>query len=135
LPYYNIEFSGFKANLSDINAAIGLVQLEKLPAMDNRRKEIITYYNKELGYRHTGLHLYPIITEHRDIFIKKMNDNGIKTSVHFIPLHKMTAFKNIPFNNLKNTEFLGNRVVSLPLYPGLTDYETEYICKTTKKYM
>jgi dTDP-4-amino-4,6-dideoxygalactose transaminase len=134
-PYYDIAFNGWKYNISDIQAAIGLAQLEKLPEMDLRRRHIVDYYNAVLGYNHSGLHLYPIITEHRDLFIKNMHDNGISTSVHFLPLHQMTAFKNIKYNNLRNTEFLGKRVVSLPLYPGLSDSEVEHICQMTKKFM
>lgn len=131
---YDIEFIGWKANLSDVQAAIGIVQLEKLPEMDNRRKQIVDYYNQELGYKNKGLHLYPIISDKRDLFIEQMSNAGIQTSVHFIPLHTMKAFKNIKKLELNHTDFLGDRVVSIPLYPGLSDNEIEYICKMTKKF-
>jgi dTDP-4-amino-4,6-dideoxygalactose transaminase len=131
---YEVEFIGWKANLSDIQAAIGLHQLDKMEEMDNRRKHIIEYYNKELGYKNEGLHLYPIIVENRNEFIENMKKVGIQTSVHFLPLHQMKAFKDIKKEELNFTEYLGERIVSLPLYPGLSDEMIEYICQMTKKF-
>jgi len=132
---YDIDFIGWKANLSDIQASIGLVQLDKFPIMQIKRQNIIDRYNKKFNLNNKGLHLYPILVKNRDEFIRKMNMVGIQTSVHFIPLHWMKAYKNLtPQKKLSNTDWLGKHVVSLPLYPSLTNQQINYICKMTLKY-
>jgi len=132
---YDINFIGWKTNLSDIHTSIGLAQLNKFEKMENKRKKIINFYNQKFKLNNTGLHLYPILIKNRDEFIEKMQQADIQTSVHFIPLHRMRAYKNQkPTVKLKNTDWLGEHIVSLPLYPGLTKEQIHYIVNTTLKY-
>jgi dTDP-4-amino-4,6-dideoxygalactose transaminase len=140
---YNIMFTGWKMNMTDIMAAIGIEQLKKLPQMNIDRQRCIDRYNKNLGLNRTGLHLYPIriINEFqadcRDGFIQYLYNEGIQTSVHFLPLHKMPAYDNKQvkcIDNLEVTETLGNQLVSLPLYPQLKDEEIDYVCDKVKEY-
>jgi dTDP-4-amino-4,6-dideoxygalactose transaminase len=125
---YDIEFVGFKANQSDILAAIGIEQLKKLPDFDKRRRDIITIYNEAFGYMNDGLHLYPVLVKNRDTFIKEMAKANIQVSVHFLPVHKMTAYSFE--QKLPRTEFLGEHLVSLPLYPSMTNREIDYVIDT-----
>jgi dTDP-4-amino-4,6-dideoxygalactose transaminase len=128
---YNIDFIGWKANNTDIAAAIGLEQLKKLPKMTFARNVIVATYNKRLGYSRNGNHLYPVLVEDREKFINLMKEAGIQCSVHFLPIHNMTAYDK--GEKLPNTEWLGKRLVSLPLYPTLTLEEVEFICKQALK--
>ena len=130
---YDIEFIGWKFNLSDIHAAIGIAQLEKIDVMNANRARCIGEYNHHLRLNRTGLHLYPILVKDRTKFIDLMNENNIQCSVHFIPLHTMTAFENYKNIKLPITEKLGEHLVSLPLFPSLTNNEIEFICKTIKE--
>lgn len=134
---YEVLFPGWKMNMSNIQAALGLAQLKRLDKMDARRQDIVDLYNHllepageplETIHRH-GLHLYPIFVNNRDKFLDLMHAAGIECSVHFKPLHTMTAYQAIkPLRPLKVTEWLGDRIVSLPLYPDLKHNDVYAIC-------
>lgn len=127
---YDIEFLGWKYNPSDVLSSILLANFDKIFDIHIERQRCVGKYNELLGYKNKGVHLYPIMVKDRDSFIELMAKKGIQCSVHFLPLHKMTAFRHIPvLNNLKKTEKLGEKLVSLPLYPELTDEMIEYITK------
>ncbi len=127
---YSIDFVGWRVKADDVRAAIGLEQLKKLPEMTRKRNEIVQFYNYLFKLNRIGNHLYPILVENRDEFIKYMANNGIQTSVHFLPLHKMPAYQKYkPKQKLENTEYLGERLVSLPLYPDLTKEEVQFIAQ------
>ena len=131
---YDIEFVGWKLNPSDVLAAIGSAQITKLDEMSKLRYRIVDLYNKELGYNRTGNHLYPVEVSDRTKFINYMKENGIQCSVHFLPIHQMTAFKNKSSDyTLPITEYLGGTLVSLPLYPGMKESEVEYVCEKAKE--
>jgi len=125
---YDIEFMGWKCNPSDILSAILLANFDKYVEIHIERQRCVEKYNELLGLKNTGIHLYPILVEERNVFMQIMADRGIQCSVHFLPLHKMTAFKGCLSNNLEKTEYLGERLVSLPLYPELKDTDIKYIC-------
>jgi dTDP-4-amino-4,6-dideoxygalactose transaminase len=61
----------------------------------------------------------------RDTFIDAMREQNIGTSVHYIPTHLFTAYRDLPRRELPNTEVLGARLVSLPLYPTMTDRDVD----------
>jgi dTDP-4-amino-4,6-dideoxygalactose transaminase len=126
---YDTEFVGWKLNQSDILAAIGIEQLKKFELIQSERQRCVDLYNKNLGYHNTGLHLYPILVNNRAEFIDHMRDNGVQCSVHFLPIHKMLAFNKYKNEDLPNTNYFGDRVVSLPLFPALTNDEVNYICQ------
>jgi dTDP-4-amino-4,6-dideoxygalactose transaminase len=130
-PIYEVEFLGWKANQSDIMAAIGLVQLKKLPRLNKRRAEIVKMYNKGFDQHCGGLHLYPVYSHYREKFIKEMAKAGVQVSVHFRPLHKMMAYGST--RDLINTEYLGGGLVSLPLFPNMTDEQVRYVIETANK--
>jgi len=72
--------------------------------------------------------------EDRPAFLRGMEEAGIQCSVHYIPLHWMSAYKKFrPVEELPNTEWIGRHLVTIPSYPDLTDDEVEYIVGTAKK--
>lgn len=131
---YQVEFSGYKLNTTDINSAIGRVQLKKLDKFERRRKDVIKLYNMLLGLNNKGTHLYPILIEKRDSFFKYMKKNGIGCSFHFPPLHLEPAFKKYKHLPLPVTEYVGKRVVTLPLDAVITDAEVKHVAILVKAF-
>lgn len=130
---YTIEFPGWKMNMTDVQAAILIPQLKKLPELDRRRAEIVAKYNKAFGYNRQGLHIYPLLVDERRAFIRALQTVGVETSVHFQPLHLMPPYTQYIRKPLLNTQNIGERLVSLPLYPALTDEEQDYIIERVKE--
>lgn len=154
LPTYDIELPGFKNNLTDIQAAIGVVQMKKIEYITKQRNLISEWYDdllkdiseiqipiiKENNY--SARHLYPILLKpefkgKRDQVILKLREHNIFPSVHFIPIHYFTYFKNYflkdEINDLKITEDLSEREISLPIFPELTKKMVEKVANTLKK--
>jgi dTDP-4-amino-4,6-dideoxygalactose transaminase len=131
---YDVEFVGWRMKADDVRAAIGLEQLKKLPAITERRNEIVALYNKGFDRDWKGNHVYGIFVENQEAFINHMYSKGIQTTVHFRPLHTMTAYR--PYYHgepLPVTEFVGTHEVSLPLFPQLTDDQVAYIVTTARE--
>ena len=140
--YYEVIDLGYKYNTTDIQSAIGLVQLEKLEWMRDERKMIAEKYKNafagklnfinEDNNNESSWHLFVIKIGNRDELHQKLKEKGISTSVHFIPIHKHPYYKKrFSFNNRDYP--VANRVfeqsLSLPIYPGLGEMEVEYIIK------
>ena len=143
---YDIVGPWYKCNMTDIMAAIGLVQLKRYPALLARRREIIERYDsafKPLGievlphytdsYRSSG-HLYltripGADLEARQEIIVNMAERGIATNVHYKPLPMMTAYKALGFDIKDYPNAYAHFVneITLPLHTRLTDEEIEYI--------
>ena len=144
--YYEVVAPGFKYNMTDIQAAIGLVQLQRLETMQARRREIVARYNAAFGQLDaletpterpdsvTAWHLYVLrlhldrLTIDRARFIEELRARNIGTSVHFIPIHlhpyyrDKYGFKPDDFP-IAHREY--QRVISLPLHPGLSDGDVD----------
>lgn len=143
---YDIVGPWYKCNMTDIMAAIGLVQLKRYPELLKRRKEMIDRYDaafKPLGievldhysdtYQSSG-HLYitripDVSLEQRQAIIVAMAERGIATNVHYKPLPMMTAYKNLGFDiaDFPNAYAHFANEITLPLHTRLTDEEVEYI--------
>lgn len=153
---YDVVAPGYKYNMPDINAAIGLAQLEKVEYFREQRQRCAAFYYNYLKdipsidlprcigpMENNSWHLFPIIIKPeakllRNKFIVKMNNEGIGTSVHYKPLHRMKYYKetyNLNPEDFPNTERIWRGTVSLPIYPTLSDDELFYICKTIKKIL
>ena len=139
---YDIITPGFKYNMTDIQAAMGLRQLEKLAAMHARRRELVALYNE--GFAGTDAfdlpverdevdhawHLYPLriregaLKISRDEMIEELRERNIGTSVHFIPVHTFTYYREkygyVP-GDFPVAWRESERLISLPLHPGLSD--------------
>jgi dTDP-4-amino-4,6-dideoxygalactose transaminase len=150
---YDIEEVGYKYNMSDLQAALGLVQLRRLKEMQQRRKMIAKMYNEAFraiaavetpkipSYTEHSWHLYviKIVPEQlkidRDQFINELNERNVGTSVHFIPVHLMSVYRNkfgYKEGDLVNTERWFNNIVSLPLYSTMKDEDAEYVVSAVK---
>lgn len=132
--HYEVVWPGWNFDMTDLEAAIGRVQLKKLPQANKRRDAIVRIYNRAFGLENTGNHLYPILVKRRDDFLIKMKDAGIQCGLHYLPLHQMKAYRKYSRGPLPVTEYLGRHCVSLPLYPDLTPGELDYIINQTKKW-
>ena len=143
---YDIVGPWYKCNMTDIMAALGLIQMKRYPALLARRKAIIERYDaafKPLGievlphYTEDHIssgHLYltripGITTEQRQAIIVKMAERGIATNVHYKPLPMMTAYKNLGFDikDFPNAYAHFANEITLPLHTRLTDEEIDYI--------
>jgi dTDP-4-amino-4,6-dideoxygalactose transaminase len=153
---YDVVAPGFKYNMPDINAAVGLAQLEKADYFRDQRQRCASYYFHELEnikvidlpvcmgpFENHSWHLFPITIRpeapiSRNEFIIQMEQAGIGTSVHYKPLHRMTYYKetyNLNPDDFPNTERIWNGTVSLPIFPDLTNRELKYICQTIKRIL
>ena len=102
--------------------------------MTEKRNKIVERYNKAFGLNRTGNHVYPVLVNDRDRFMNYMIEAGIQCAVHFRPLHQMTGYqKYYNGEHLPNTDYLGQRIVSIPLFPSLTEEEQDYIIKLVLK--
>ena len=149
---YDIVIPGYKCNLTDIAASIGLVQLDRYPKLLERRADIISQYNKGFeGTRITALshssedykscgHLY--IThvegatfEQRGEIITKMAERGISCNVHYKPLPLLTAYKNLGFviENYPNAYNYYVKEITLPLHTRLSDEDVAVIIENFKE--
>lgn len=131
---YTVEFSGWKFNTTDLNSAIGRVQLKKLPKFEKRRRHVVALYNKLLGLKNSGTHLYPILVENRDKFFDYMKENGVGCSFNFTPLHQQPAFKKYKTKKLPVTEYIGSRVATIPLDAVVTDSDVRRVAKLIIDY-
>ena len=143
--YYEVVAPGFKYNMSDIQAAIGIHQLARLHVMEERRREIVGLYNAglselealtlplELPEVQHAWHLYVIrlnldrLTIDRARFIEEVKQRNIGTSVHFIPVHLHPYYRDkygFKPNDYPVAYREYQRIVSLPLYPRMTDADT-----------
>jgi perosamine synthetase len=146
--FYEVVEPGYKYNMTDIQAALALAQLAKLDAMTARRQEICERYADAIidspglstttliPGRETSYHLFPLLVEpgahtiDRARFIEELSARGIGTSVHFIPLHLHPFYRNefgYAPGDFPGAEWLYERIVSLPVYPGMSDEEIDYV--------
>ena len=153
---YDVVAPGFKYNMPDINAAIGLAQLEKADFFREQRQRCAEFYFNNLKdiptidlpvcaeqFENHSWHLFPIVIRPespvtRNKFIEMMSDKGIGTSVHYKPLHQMSYYKetyNLNPDDFPNTEKIWKGTVSLPIYPELQQNELEYICQEIKRIL
>lgn len=132
---YTLEFIGYKVNTTDINSALARVQLKRLDNFQEKRKRIVSIYNKILGLNNKGTHLYPVLVENRNQFFGFMKKNRIGCSFHFTPLHLQPAYSSLPKNKLPVTEYVGERVATLPLDSVITSKEARFVANLVKPFL
>lgn len=144
--FYEVVLPGFKCNMTDIQASLGLQQLKKLPRFQGRRREVVRRYHAAFGGMpevqvpveragcESAWHLYPLrlnldmLTIGRNQFIEELKARNIGTSVHFIPIHLHPYYRDkygykpenfpVAFANYQ-------RLVSLPLHPRLSEQDVD----------
>jgi perosamine synthetase len=152
--YYEIVAPGFKYNLTDIAAAIGLHQVRKADRLHQKRAHWAAYYTEQLqevgelilprqqADRIHSWHLYVIrlkldqLAIDRAQCIAELKQRGIGTSVHWLPLHMhpyyRETFQYQP-GDLPNAAALYPEIITLPLYPDLTEADVDYVCDSLKE--
>jgi dTDP-4-amino-4,6-dideoxygalactose transaminase len=152
--YYEIVAPGFKYNLTDIAAALGLHQLKRLPGFQARREQIATRFDEALADlpiilpprpQHAGdlhsWHLYVIrlsdeATINRDQLIDSLFADGIGVSVHYIPLHLHPYWKeryDLKPEQFPHSQKAYERMLTLPLYTKMTDADVERVILAVRK--
>jgi perosamine synthetase len=146
---YNHGRIGFTARLNTVNAAIGRVQLRRLDEWNEARRRLASRYRRELEnvegviLPQTGrdqdsavYHLFVIRTRNREQLKKDLERNGIETGVHYpVPIHLQVPYRQMfgySEGGFPLSESLSNEVLSLPMYPTLTEDEVVRICDALK---
>ncbi len=151
--HYEVYYPGFKYNMTDIQASLGIHQLAKVERNYQRRKQIWDYYKKELkdlpfflplepeeNTRH-GLHLFILLLDidkvkmNRDDLIMRLHNEKIGTGVHYRAVHLHPYYKkelNYKIGDFPNAEFISERTVSIPFSAKLTDNDVEDVVKAIK---
>lgn len=143
---YDMEESGYNYRLDEVRSALGLSQIKRIKRLNALRKESFEYYNKKLKdirYLITpnsssrddhAYHLYILRVQKnnkvsRDELFKQLLQRGIRTSVHYKPLHMFTAFKKSgsDVKDLKNSTSLYDEIISLPFYPNISRKQQKYV--------
>jgi dTDP-4-amino-4,6-dideoxygalactose transaminase len=151
--FYEVVLPGFKCNMTDIQASLGLQQLKKLPRFQDHRREVVRRYNAAFGELpelhlpveregcESAWHIYPLrlnldmLTTGRNQFIEELKARNIGTSVHFIPIHLHPYYRDkygltpddfpVAFANYQ-------RLISLPLHPRLSDEDVDDVIEAVK---
>lgn len=146
---YNVEELGYKYHMNDIAAAIGLVQLRKLPRTNARRRELAQRYTQlltdvdwietpvEKPYAFSAWHNYVIKVDNptdRDPLMSYLKERGISTGMHYIPNHLYEMYRPYVSEPLPVAESVWRRLITLPLFPDLTDDEQDMIVDAIRSY-
>jgi len=152
---YDVITPGYKFNMTDLQAALGLHQLKRIEKNLKRRKEICKMYNEaferidqlilmdysEKGIKHAR-HLYTVLLDlkklriNRNYFLEAMKREGIGCGIHFLSLHESKYYKKkykYRKSDFKNAAFISDRTVSLPLAPNLSDKDISDVIKAVRK--
>lgn len=151
---YDIIYTGYKCNMTDITAAFGLAQLQRFPELTEKRLKTIKRYDEVLlplgikrlnhydefhkGNGHLYLARIPGITEEeRNEIIEKMAEKGVACNVHFKPLPMMTAYKRLGFdiNDFPNAYNQYKNEITLPTHTLLTDEDVEFVAQSFKNIL
>jgi perosamine synthetase len=145
--YYEVDALGFKYHMSDVQGALGLVQLKKLDRMNRRRGEIAHRYSKafaglswltvpvEKKYAKRSWHNYVVQVENgrRDELMAYLKERNISSSVHYYPNHLYDLYK--PFRvSLPMAEEAWKKILTLPLFPDLTNKQVDRIIEVVRGF-
>jgi len=140
-PYYHTDV-GFNYRMTNLQAAIGVAQLNKLDEFIKRKREIAHIYNSllqesdvvlppEMPWAKSVYWMYSILVDKRDHIMKELAKKGIETRPFFTPMHKLPAYKND--GKYPSAEYVSQHGMNLPSYVNLTEKEIIYICEELKK--
>ena len=151
---YDVIESGYNYRLDEIRSALGLSQLKRIKKLNALRKKAFEYYSNRLKHvkglvtpqsaeKNThAYHLYIMRVEKnnnisRDELFSKLLEYGIKTTVHYKPLHEFTTFKKFKNDNndMKNSKQLYEEIISLPFYPNMSKKQQDYVINSIIKIM
>jgi dTDP-4-amino-4,6-dideoxygalactose transaminase len=147
---YDVTAAGWNYRIDEMRSALGLVQLHKLEANNQRRAEAVNRYHEKLAglegillpFAHyegmSSYHLLPIVLpgdEQRPGFAEYLKSRGIQTSMHYPPIHQFTQYRSCTLPvALPVTEQLGRRLVTLPLYPHMTTQHIDTVVEAVSAW-
>jgi len=147
---FDIKQPGYNYRLDEIRAALGITQLKRIKKINELRKKASSYYNKNLqnipgiilpdmvNDKTHSYHLYTIrVTKpyklSRNQLFKKLKDNGIRTTVYWMPIHKYTAYRKfVKTSNTLNTTKIYDEILALPLFPNISKKHQDAVIKVIK---
>lgn len=141
--YYH-DIIGINSRLDELQASILRVKLNYLDKWNERRNVIASIYDNEISnpivtkptvrkYNRSNFHLYVIQVDHRDQVKEQLEQNGVGTLIHYpVNIHLQRVYQYLGYqeNNFEVSRNCAGRILSLPMYPQLTDEEVKYICHT-----
>jgi len=144
---YDVVDIGYKYDMTELEAAFNLAQFYKTNTFCERRQEIAAIYNKELtDLKHVSLptfdeeHIFSQyiikVTKNRDGFARALKEQGVATGLHYIPLHLLTYYKKkykLKITTFGNALTTYGQILSLPIYPSMSDEDVLYVCNNIKK--
>jgi perosamine synthetase len=144
--FYEVTMQGYRYHMSNINAAIGIVQLNKFELFVQRKKEIVQKYNDifinidgikilswNLNETAPFTYIIRVLNGKRESLIKFLKEKGIGTGIHYFPNHLQPFFK--PFTKpLPITEKIGEEILTLPLYYDMTDEQVTLVINSVKDF-
>ncbi|MFW6112735.1 MAG: DegT/DnrJ/EryC1/StrS family aminotransferase [Thermodesulfobacteriota bacterium] len=151
---YDVTALGFNYRLDEMRAALGRVQLQKLPAANARRRELTRGYREKLQdladliipfaahhLEDSACHLFPIVLpagSDRAGLMAALADKGIQTSIHYPPIHQFSYYRSLwppDFDHgLPQTEEVASRLVTLPLFPTLTEVQQDAVVAAVREF-
>tara|TARA_B100000287_G_C20674248_1_gene794631 strand:+ start:2254 stop:3366 length:1113 start_codon:yes stop_codon:yes gene_type:complete len=142
---FDVDRPGRRTIINDIQAAMGLEQLKKIDKFIERRKNIHEIYTNELrelewldvpndvpSDRTSSYYMYHIQTKYRDELAKYLKDNGIYTTFRYYPLHWVKYYESS--EKLKNSEYVANNTLCIPLHQALSSNDVNYIIEKIKEF-
>lgn len=149
--YYEQIALGYNYRITDISCALGISQMNKLDSFLSRRREIAERYDRAFAGIEglqlpvqaqgsvSGWHLYMIqvLNQDRGEAFAKLRESGIGVNVHYIPVYKHPYYQQNGYAdcNCPNAEAFYRRAISLPIFPGLTEEQQDYVIKQIKNYV
>lgn len=141
---YHHEYQGINSRLDEIQAAILRVKLPFLDSWNKRRTFLADRYKSQLknvefivenSYGNSVHHLFVVKSEKRDNLLEYLNNNGVQSLIHYpIPIHKQKAFTFQKDEDLAISEKMADKILSLPIYPELTEEKQDIIIEKINYY-
>lgn len=152
---YSQEFLGFNYNITDLQCALGLAQLKRLPDFIKRRRELVAIYNSKLNSvgefilpkttegSESAWHLYPIrlklshLTCNRDDFLSALHAENIGANVHYVPVYRHPYYQKLGYSAglCPRAEAAYSAEISLPLFPGMSPTDVHDVCIALQKVL
>ena len=139
---------GYNSRLDELQAAILAYKLTKLDEWNEKRREIVSWYRGQLQdlplilpveetWGHHVYHLFVVRAERRDELMSHLSRNNITTLIHYpTPIHLQEAYRSLGYGrgSFPMAEMVSGQIVSLPLYPSLTEGEVRYVCESIREF-
>ncbi len=142
---YRVDEIGYKSQMNDIAAALGIVQLKKLPANNARRRAIAEQYTNGLGdlpwlqtppmdspASISSWHIYSVQCDNREGLRAHLERRQVRTGVHYRPIHLHKCYDDTPV--LAKAEHAFHRILSLPMHPGLSTQDVDYVIESIREF-